>query len=87
MLRPAVCDGEPGALEQRPRGASVARTWVLYDRPDDPELLPTFAWRTRDVAPALPCLGQFLDFWRREIGAMIRSSALRIRASSGRPVS
>lgn len=58
---------------QRLRGASLLTMEILYYRPDHPRLLQTFMWQTMDVAPSFPRLAQFLDFWRREIEAMIHS--------------
>jgi uncharacterized protein Usg len=52
---------------------------VLYHTPDHPRLLQSFVWQTLDLAPRYPRLRQFLDFWAREIDAMIHS----VRLASG----
>lgn len=49
---------------------------VLYYMPDHPTLLQTFVWQTLDLAPKYPRIHQFLDFWRREIDAVIHSVQL-----------
>lgn len=46
---------------------------VLYYMPDHPKLLQSFVWQTLDLAPQYPRIRQFLDFWRREIEAVIHS--------------
>ena len=60
-------------FEQRLRGATLLTAEVLYFMPDHPMLLQTFMWQTLDVAPKYPRLNQFLDYWRREIEAVIHS--------------
>jgi len=54
-------------------GARLTTASVLYHLPDHPGLLQTFLWQTWDRAPDYPRLTQFLDFWRREIEAVIHS--------------
>ena len=46
---------------------------VLYYIPDHPDLLQSFLWQTLDEAPDFPRIQRFLDFWRREIEAVIHS--------------
>ena len=46
---------------------------VLYYMPDHPKLLQSFVWQTLDLAPRYPRIQQFLEFWRREIEAVIHS--------------
>jgi uncharacterized protein Usg len=46
---------------------------VLYFMPDHPRLLQSFVWQTLDLAPRYPRIEQFLDFWCREIEAVIHS--------------
>ena len=55
---------------------------VLYDMPKHTTLLQTFMWQTLDVAPSFLRLAKFLDFWRREIDAVIHS----VRFASGEPL-
>ena len=63
----------------RLRGWRLSTAEVLYYMPDHPALLQSFVWQTLDLAPAYPRLRQFLEFWRREIDAVIHS----VRLASG----
>ena len=54
-------------------GERLTTTEVLYYMPDHPSLLQSFMWQTLDVAPEFPKVHLFLDFWRREIDAVIHS--------------
>lgn len=54
-------------------GWRLTTTQVLYYMPDHPRLLQSFVWQTLDLAPAYPRIMQFLEFWRREIEAVIHS--------------
>lgn len=60
----------------RLNGWCLATAEVLYYLPDHPSLLQSFVWQTLDLAPAYPRLHKFLDFWRREIEAVIHSVQL-----------
>lgn len=66
-------------LTLRLQGWRLATAEVLYYLPDHPSLLQTFVWQTLDLAPQYPRIHQFLDFWRREIDAVIHS----VRLASG----
>jgi uncharacterized protein Usg len=66
-------------LELKLQGWRLATAEVLYYMPDHPALLQSFVWQTLDLAPAYPRVHQFLDFWRREIEAVIHS----VRLASG----
>jgi uncharacterized protein Usg len=55
------------------RGERLTTTEVLYYLPDHPAVLQRFLWQTLDVAPQFPRVNQFVDFWRREIDAVIHS--------------
>ena len=57
-------------------GWRLATAEVLYYMPDHPTLLQSFVWQTLDLAPAYPRIHRFLDFWRREIDAVIHSVQL-----------
>lgn len=57
-------------------GWRLATAEVLYYMPDHPKLLQSFVWQTLDLAPAYPRIHRFLDFWRREIDAVIHSVQL-----------
>ncbi len=54
-------------------GRRLATAEVLYYMPGASGLLQSFAWQTLDVAPDFPRIHRFLDFWRREIDAVIHS--------------
>lgn len=60
-------------FQARASGLSLATAEILYYLPDHPSLLQTFLWQTLDSAPEFPRLSRFLDFWRREIEAVIHS--------------
>jgi uncharacterized protein Usg len=45
---------------------------VLYHLPDHRSLINEFIWQTLDLKPRYPRVERFLDFWRREIDAVIR---------------
>ena len=55
------------------KGYRLTTAEVLYYMPDHPKLLQTFVWQTQDLAPRYPRLVRFLDFWRREIDAVIHT--------------
>lgn len=57
-------------------GGRLTTAEVLYYIPDHPKLLQRFTWQTLDVAPEFPRVQQFLDFWRREIDAVIHSVSI-----------
>jgi uncharacterized protein Usg len=63
-------------LSLRLQGWRLATAEVLYYMPDHPALLQSFVWQTLDLAPAYPRIHKFLDFWRREIDAVIHSVQL-----------
>jgi uncharacterized protein Usg len=60
-------------FEAQLRGKRLTTTEVIYYLPDHPSLLQRFMWQTLDVAPDYPRVHQFLEFWRREIDAVIHS--------------
>ena len=57
-------------------GKRLTTAEVLYYIPDHPALLQSFLWQTLDEAPDFPRVQRFLDFWRREIDAVIHSVAI-----------
>ncbi|HVZ99673.1 MAG TPA: protein usg [Caulobacterales bacterium] len=63
-------------LSLRLQGWRLATAEVLYYMPDHPKLLQSFVWQTLDLAPQYPRIHKFLDFWRREIDAVIHSVRL-----------
>ena len=54
-------------------GRRLTTAEVLYYIPAHPQLLQSFLWQTLDQAPDFPRIHRFLDFWRREIDAVIHS--------------
>ena len=66
-------------LTLRLKGWRLATAEVLYYLPDHPSLLQSFVWQTLDLAPEYPRIHRFLNFWRREIEAVIHS----VRLASG----
>lgn len=67
---------ETDELTLRLKGWRLATAEVLYYMPDHPSLLQSFMWQTLDLAPQYPRIHRFLDFWRREIDAVIHSVRL-----------
>lgn len=63
-------------LSLRLNGWRLATAEVLYYLPDHPSLLQSFVWQTLDLAPSYPRIHRFLNFWRREIDAVIHSVQL-----------
>jgi len=55
------------------RGQRLTTAEVIYYLPDHPALLQRFLWQTLDFPPEFPRVCKFLDFWRREIDAVIHS--------------
>ena len=46
---------------------------IHYFLPDHPSLLQAFVMQQYDLAPRFPELDRFLDYWRREIEAVLHS--------------
>jgi len=66
----------PRDFEDQIRGGRLTTTEVLYYMPSHPSLLQSFLWQTIDLAPDYPRVHRFLEFWRREIDAVIHSVAI-----------
>ncbi len=60
-------------LSRQFRGERLTVAEVLYYMPDHPGLLQRFLWQALDLSPDYPKVHRFLDFWRREIDAVIHS--------------
>lgn len=60
-------------LRAQLQGHRLTTAQVIYHLPDHPSLLQSFLWQTLDVAPDYPRVHRFLEFWRREIDAVIHS--------------
>jgi uncharacterized protein Usg len=58
------------------KGGRLTIAEVLYYLPDHPKLIQSFMWQTLDIAPDYPRVHRFLDYWRREIRAVIHSVRL-----------
>lgn len=54
-------------------GYGLSTVEIHYFLPDHPSLLQQFIWQEYDVAPRFPVLRNFLDFWRRDIEAVLHS--------------
>ena len=46
---------------------------ILYHLPDHPGLLQTYLWQDYDLAPRLPILHKFLDFWSHNLDGKLHS--------------
>ena len=62
-----------GDFARQLRGERLTTAEVLYYMPDHPALLQRFLWQTLDLSPDFPRVRRFLEFWRREIDAVIHS--------------
>jgi uncharacterized protein Usg len=58
------------------KGYSLVTVNVIYFLPDYSSLLNEFMWQTVDLQPKYPRVTKFLDFWRREIDAVIKEVQL-----------
>ncbi len=65
-----------GDFEAQLNGKRLTTAEVLYYMPGHPALLQSFLWQTLDEAPDFPRVQRFLEFWRREIDAVIHSVAI-----------
>ena len=65
-----LCDPD---FFQQLGGRRLTTAEVLYYMPGHPSLLQSFLWQTLDEAPSYPRIHRFLEFWRREIDAVIHS--------------
>ncbi|MDB5429108.1 MAG: hypothetical protein JWP35_224 [Caulobacter sp.] len=63
----------PSDFARQLAGERLTTAEVIYYMPDHPVLLQRFLWQTLDLAPDYPRVHRFLDFWRREIDAVIHS--------------
>ncbi len=63
-------------FETQLKGGRLTTAEVLYYMPDHPKLLQSFMWQTLDVAPEYPRVHSFLEYWRKEIQAVIHSVRL-----------
>jgi uncharacterized protein Usg len=54
-------------------GYGLSTIEIHYYLPDHPSLLQQLVLQQYDVAPRFPVLRDYLDFWRREIEAVLHS--------------
>ena len=54
-------------------GYGLSTVEIHYFMPDHPALLQQFVLQQYDIAPRFPVLRDYLDFWRREIEAVLHS--------------
>ena len=54
-------------------GYGLSTVQIHYWMPDHPGLLQLFVIQQYDIAPGFPELDRFLDYWRREIDAVLHS--------------
>lgn len=55
------------------QGYGLSTVQIHYFMPDHPSLLQQLVLQQYDVAPKFPVLRDYLDFWRREIEAVLHS--------------
>ncbi len=60
-------------LSMQLKGYGLSTVEIHYFMPDHPSLLQQFVLQQYDVAPKFPVLRDYLDFWRREIEAVLHS--------------
>lgn len=63
---------DPGFIRQLD-GYGLTTVEIHYYMPDHVSLLQLFVMQQYDLAPKFPELGKFLEFWRREIDAVLHS--------------
>jgi len=57
-------------------GYSLTTAEIIYHMPDMPHLLQSYLWQDYDLAPQFPVLGNFLQFWQRELDGPLHSIIL-----------
>ena len=53
------------------RRKSIVTVDILYWMPDYDNILQEFVWQTKDVVPEIPRVHRFLDYWHKNIDAVI----------------
>tara|TARA_B100000282_G_scaffold294433_1_gene271589 strand:- start:860 stop:1099 length:240 start_codon:yes stop_codon:yes gene_type:complete len=53
------------------RRKSLVTVDILYWMPDYDNILQEFVWQTKDVVPEIPRVHKFLDYWHKNIDAVI----------------
>ena len=54
-------------------GYGLTTAEIHYRLPDHPSLLQLYVWQDYDVAPEVPSLKHFLDYWQRELDGPLHS--------------
>ena len=60
-------------LETALKGYRLTTAEILYHLPDHPSLLQSYVWQQYDVAPDLPRLNEFLEFWNSNLDGKLHS--------------
>ena len=60
-------------LETALKGYRLTTAEILYHLPDHPSLLQSYVWQQYDVAPDLPRLNEFLEFWNNNLDGKLHS--------------
>ena len=63
-------------LDSQLNGYRLTTAEILYHMPDHPGLLQTFVWQDLALAPRVPVLHKFLDFWSRKLDGKLHSVRL-----------
>jgi len=58
------------------RGYSLVTVNIIYYMPDHHSLVNEFMWQTLDLKPKYPRVERFLEYWRKEIDAIIKEVQL-----------
>lgn len=61
----------------------LATAEITYHLPDYPELLQSYIWQNTDLAPELPKLKKFLDFWTARLEGKLHSVTVSTRSFAG----
>ena len=63
---------------------SLVTVRILYFMPDYHCIVQEFSWQTLDLSPRYPRIQRFLDYWRREIDAVIKEITISDSERSAR---
>jgi uncharacterized protein Usg len=64
---------EMSAFSLQLRDYRLVTAEILYHLPDHPGLLQSYVWQDYDLAPRLPILHKFLDFWSHNLDGKLHS--------------
>lgn len=65
-------NNDPEFKKMISQGYRLVSVNILYYMPDQRNLVNEFMWQTLDLIPKYPRIHQFLDFWKKEIDAIIK---------------